>query len=106
MQTGEDMAREHVFNIRFSAEEWEKVQLLAAYNGSSAAGLFRLMLRREERRMIKREVDRRTIEEAIANDGLIVTKESPLGRMFGLTGDMSLAENLRGGIERADTANR
>ena len=43
-------AREKVFNIRFTGGEWDRVQALAERYGLSAASLFRLLLKAEERR--------------------------------------------------------
>jgi hypothetical protein len=50
MHTEPMATREKVFNIRFTAEEWKRVNKLAGFHGVSAAALFRFMLKQEERR--------------------------------------------------------
>lgn len=49
MHTQSVAAREKVFNIRFTEEEWQLVQHLAARRGLSAASLFRFLIKAEER---------------------------------------------------------
>jgi hypothetical protein len=42
-------AREKTFNIRFSSEEWERIEKLCAFHGINAAALIRMALKKEER---------------------------------------------------------
>lgn len=44
-----EVMREKVFNIRLSAEEWARVEAVAAHHGLNASGLFRFLLKKEER---------------------------------------------------------
>ena len=46
MQT--DAVRPKLFNIRFSEEEWARVERLASHYGINAASLFRMLLKKEE----------------------------------------------------------
>ncbi len=39
--------REKVFNIRFSEEEWARIQALAAHHELPAAQILRLLIKRE-----------------------------------------------------------
>ena len=46
MQTGA-VAREKLFNMRMSAEEWERLDFLAKHYGLNAAGVLRMLVKRE-----------------------------------------------------------
>lgn len=43
--------REKTFNIRLSAEEWARLDSLTEFHGVTAAGLIRMLLKQEERRV-------------------------------------------------------
>ena len=55
MHTDAMTARGKVFNVRLSDEEWERVNRLADGYGLSAASLFRMLLKAEERRVAQPE---------------------------------------------------
>ncbi len=48
MQTDSSMGREKTFNIRFSEEEWARLDFLARHYGLSAASLIRMLLKQQE----------------------------------------------------------
>ncbi len=47
MQTGA-VARERLFNMRMSDDEWARLERLAAHYGLNAAGVIRMLLKRED----------------------------------------------------------
>ena len=47
MQTAEVRAK--LFNVRFSDEEWARLEALCNHYGLNAAGLIRMLLKKEER---------------------------------------------------------
>jgi hypothetical protein len=46
MQTGA-VARDKLFNMRMSEEEWGRLEFLAEYYGLNAAGVLRMLMKRE-----------------------------------------------------------
>ncbi len=46
MQTA-PVAREKLFNMRMSADEWERLEFLADHYGLNAAGVVRMLTKRE-----------------------------------------------------------
>lgn len=46
MQTAA-VAREKLFNMRMSAEEWDRLEFLATHYGLNAAGVLRMLIKRE-----------------------------------------------------------
>ena len=46
MQTGDVTAREKVFNMRMSLEEWERLEVVAADLGLNAANAIRVLVKR------------------------------------------------------------
>lgn len=47
-----EVMRAKLFNIRLSDEEWARVESLCEHYGLNAAGLFRMLLRKEEREVL------------------------------------------------------
>lgn len=45
MQTTAPVAREKLFNMRMSAEEWERLEGLAKHYGLNAAGVLRMLVK-------------------------------------------------------------
>lgn len=45
MQTAAPLAREKLFNMRMSAEEWERLDSLAKHYGLNAAGVIRMLIK-------------------------------------------------------------
>lgn len=54
MQTA-DMGREKTFNIRFSEEEWARLEKLCAFHGVNAAAVLRMLMKKEERELDARD---------------------------------------------------
>lgn len=55
MQTGDTMGREKTFNIRFSEDEWARLEKLCAFHGINAAALLRMLMKKEERELDARD---------------------------------------------------
>jgi predicted DNA-binding protein len=45
MQTVASVAREKLFNMRMSAEEWTRLEYLAKHYGLNAAGVLRMLVK-------------------------------------------------------------
>lgn len=43
--------REKTFNVRFNEEEWARLDTISGFHGVTAAGLIRMLLKQEERRI-------------------------------------------------------
>jgi predicted DNA-binding protein len=57
MQTASALvAREKLFNMRMSAEEWERLDALAKHYGLNAAGVIRMLVKADADRLHKSEV--------------------------------------------------
>jgi hypothetical protein len=53
------LVREKLFTMRMSAEEWQRAEALAEHHGLTVAGLFRLLLKKEERAVAAEQAPRK-----------------------------------------------
>lgn len=75
MQTQATMGRDKLFNVRFSDDEWARLEKLCAFHGINAASLIRMLLKKEER-----ELDARDPVWAPTRDGRKTAHQKPAQR--------------------------
>ena len=65
MQTAAPLAREKLFNMRMSEEEWARLERVCAHLGVNAAGVIRMLVKREDDKLSSGRATWRRIVELV-----------------------------------------